>query len=55
MDKIYTVCTTFFLSLGKDGFDAFNDPEVTDMTGDIDEAMTTQDLLHHFLQNFSRT
>jgi len=40
MNAIYTVGTTFFLSLGKDGFDAFNDPAVEDITGSMDEAMT---------------
>ena len=40
MNEIYTVGTTFFLSLGKDGFDAFNDPAVEDLTGDMDEAIS---------------
>ena len=39
-EKIYTVATTTFLTLGKDGFEAFLDEAVEDDTGQLDEAIT---------------
>ena len=55
LDKVYTVATTQFLTLGKDGFDAFLDPAVEDATGQLDEAITVQELIKQFLRNFRRT
>ena len=40
LERSYSVACTNFLTLGKDGFDAFLDPSVEDMTGDVDEAMS---------------
>jgi len=33
LEKVYTVATTNFLTLGKDGFEAFLDPEVKSVCG----------------------
>lgn len=40
MEKMYSVSSTHFLTLGKDGFEAFLDPAVEDLTLDLDEAIT---------------
>ena len=52
----YTVATTGFLSLGKDGFEAFLDPSIVDLSVDSydDDDMTVEDLLHYFFRNFKR-
>lgn len=55
LDKVYSITTTAFLSLGKDGFDAFVDPCVETVEEDHDMEMTVQQLLHFFLRNFART
>lgn len=55
IERTYTVATTSFLTLGKDGFEAFLDPGVEDATGQLDEAITVQELIKQFLRNFRRT
>ena len=55
LEKMYSVATIEMVALGKEGFDAFLDPNVKDVSGSLDdenEIVAVDFMLGKFLTNF---
>ena len=55
MEKLYTVATKYYISMGKDGFSMFQDPSVETLPPHTDECRSIQDVLIQFFSNFRKS